>query len=163
MNCQEDTNSFSLALYGGPLAFFTELAPMRFSFLVRSRARLKRIPSGVRKSLPSHSSSSHALPDILRTSLVALRESADACPPLKSAMGAAVALWDIAEVSTVAFRTDAVELTRCPARVQRMPRARPTILLYPLTRSWITSAMRFPTSTAYLRCYCVRSRSWLCA
>ncbi|KAG6909992.1 hypothetical protein DXG01_013992 [Tephrocybe rancida] len=37
--------------------------------------------------------------DIARTVLVALRESADAFPPLKAVAGAALAVWDIAEVS----------------------------------------------------------------
>ncbi|KAJ7055294.1 hypothetical protein C8F01DRAFT_1160053 [Mycena amicta] len=52
----------------------------RFPF--PSRARLK--PSG-------------ALPDILWTSLTALRESSDAFPPLKSAVGGVVVLCNIAE------------------------------------------------------------------
>ncbi|KAJ7333295.1 hypothetical protein DFH08DRAFT_939916, partial [Mycena albidolilacea] len=94
---------------------------MRFPFPVPSRARLKRFPLSLRKSLPSQSSTSHTLPDILRTSLLALRESADACPPLKSAVGGVVALWDIAEVGTsrrakhakrdardIAFRTNEI-------------------------------------------------------
>ncbi|KAJ7572391.1 hypothetical protein C8J56DRAFT_1035363 [Mycena floridula] len=35
--------------------------------------------------------------DIARTSLMALKESADAFPPLKSAVGSVLALWDIVE------------------------------------------------------------------
>ncbi|KAJ7750789.1 hypothetical protein B0H16DRAFT_1887664 [Mycena metata] len=38
-----------------------------------------------------------AAADIVSTSLVALKESADAFPPLKSAVGAVLALWEIAE------------------------------------------------------------------
>ncbi|KAJ7187856.1 hypothetical protein C8R46DRAFT_3041 [Mycena filopes] len=38
-----------------------------------------------------------ALPDLLSTSLLALKESADAFPPLKSTVGGVVALWDIAK------------------------------------------------------------------
>ncbi|KAJ7206156.1 hypothetical protein C8J57DRAFT_1734461 [Mycena rebaudengoi] len=38
-----------------------------------------------------------ALPDVLWTSLHALKESADAFPPLKSAVGGVVAIWHIAE------------------------------------------------------------------
>ncbi|KAJ7194638.1 hypothetical protein C8J57DRAFT_1739073 [Mycena rebaudengoi] len=38
-----------------------------------------------------------ALPDVLWTSLHALKESADVFPPLKSAVGGVVAIWDIAE------------------------------------------------------------------
>lgn len=39
-----------------------------------------------------------ALLDVLRTSLYALKESASAFSPLQSAVGGALALWDIAEV-----------------------------------------------------------------
>jgi len=96
---------------------------MWFPFPVLSRARLKRFPSSFQKSLRSRSSTSHALPDILRTSLLALRESADACPPLKSAVGGAVALWDIAERSKhakndardIAFRTNEIMESICDA------------------------------------------------
>ncbi|KAJ7931997.1 hypothetical protein B0H13DRAFT_2308148 [Mycena leptocephala] len=35
--------------------------------------------------------------DVLRTSLLALKESADAFPPLKSAVSGVIAVWDIAE------------------------------------------------------------------
>ncbi|KAJ7166619.1 hypothetical protein C8R46DRAFT_1094918 [Mycena filopes] len=38
-----------------------------------------------------------ALPDVLSTSLLALKESADAFPPLKSAVGGVLAVWDIAK------------------------------------------------------------------
>ncbi|KAJ7804780.1 hypothetical protein B0H14DRAFT_2882902 [Mycena olivaceomarginata] len=38
-----------------------------------------------------------ALPDILSTSLFALKESADAFPPLKSAVGGVLAVWDVAQ------------------------------------------------------------------
>jgi hypothetical protein len=38
--------------------------------------------------------------DVLWTSLCALKDSADAFPPLKSAVGGVVALWEIAEVRT---------------------------------------------------------------
>ncbi|KAJ7055363.1 hypothetical protein C8F01DRAFT_1234776 [Mycena amicta] len=71
----------------------------RFPF--PSRARLK--PSGT-------------LPDILWTSLTALKESSDAFPPLKSAVGGVVALCNIAErakhsksdARDIAFRTKEV-------------------------------------------------------
>ncbi|KAJ7801013.1 hypothetical protein B0H14DRAFT_2897342 [Mycena olivaceomarginata] len=39
----------------------------------------------------------HALPDVLWTSILALKESADAFPPLKSAVGGVIVLCDIAE------------------------------------------------------------------
>jgi len=45
----------------------------------------------------SSSRTSAPLPDLLSTSLIALKESADAFPPLKSAVGSVLALWDIAE------------------------------------------------------------------
>ena len=41
----------------------------------------------------------NALPDVLWTSLFALKESAEAFPPLKAAVGGAIAICDIAEVS----------------------------------------------------------------
>jgi hypothetical protein len=42
---------------------------------------------------------SSTLLDLLSTSLVGLKQSADAFPPLKSAVGGVLALWDIAEAS----------------------------------------------------------------
>ncbi|KAJ7452696.1 hypothetical protein B0H11DRAFT_2072642 [Mycena galericulata] len=47
------------------------------------------------KSLPQRAS--QALPDVLSTSMHALKESADFNPLLKSAVSAALAVWDIAE------------------------------------------------------------------
>ena len=40
-----------------------------------------------------------SLADPTRTVLEVLKESADACPPLKSAVGAVIALWDVHRVS----------------------------------------------------------------
>lgn len=40
------------------------------------------------------------LPDLLSTSLLALKESADPFPPLKGVVGGVLALWDIAEVTS---------------------------------------------------------------
>ncbi|KAJ7098826.1 hypothetical protein C8R44DRAFT_988677 [Mycena epipterygia] len=61
---------------------------MRFTF--PSRARKRPPPCLQAARSPSHS-------DILQTSLLALKESADAFPPLKSAVGGVVSIWDIAE------------------------------------------------------------------
>ncbi|KAJ7733436.1 hypothetical protein B0H14DRAFT_2996447 [Mycena olivaceomarginata] len=52
-------------------------------------------PPAKPKSLPSRRV--HALPDVIWTSILALKESADAFPPLKSAVGGVIALCDIAE------------------------------------------------------------------
>ncbi|KAJ7138948.1 hypothetical protein C8R46DRAFT_1136584 [Mycena filopes] len=57
--------------------------------------RLRRHRRGRLKS--GDPSPPNPFPDILRTSLLALRDSADAFPPLKSAVGGVVALWDIAD------------------------------------------------------------------
>ncbi|KAF7369367.1 hypothetical protein MVEN_00265300 [Mycena venus] len=68
-----------------------------------SRARLKASGSPKRGRLMLTSSSSrdrtsaNALPDIFWTSMRALKESADAFPPLKGAVGGAIALCEIAE------------------------------------------------------------------
>ncbi|KAJ7206175.1 hypothetical protein C8J57DRAFT_1534717 [Mycena rebaudengoi] len=55
-----------------------------------------------------------AFPDVLWTSLLALKESADAFPPLKSTVGGVVALWDIAELASAQrakhSRTDARDI-----------------------------------------------------
>jgi hypothetical protein len=48
--------------------------------------------------LKAFSSRTSALPDILSTSLFALKESADAFPPLKGAVGGVLAVWDVAQV-----------------------------------------------------------------
>ncbi|KAJ7916000.1 hypothetical protein B0H13DRAFT_1871610 [Mycena leptocephala] len=53
--------------------------------------------SHLRVELKAFSSRTSALPDILSTSLLALKESADAFPPLKSAVGGVLAVWDIAQ------------------------------------------------------------------
>jgi hypothetical protein len=61
----------------------------------------KRKPSflgGKPKLLPLRAFESRTLPDVLWTSVLALRDSADAFPPLKSAVGGVIALCDIAEV-----------------------------------------------------------------
>ncbi|KAJ7087456.1 hypothetical protein C8R44DRAFT_991329 [Mycena epipterygia] len=64
---------------------------MRFRFLSNAQ---KKLPSETRKP---KSLTSHALPDVLWTSTLALKESADAFPPLKSVVGCVVVLWEIAE------------------------------------------------------------------
>ncbi|KAJ7087507.1 hypothetical protein C8R44DRAFT_820226 [Mycena epipterygia] len=63
-------------------------------FLFPSRVKKKPPPT---KTAKSTSFTSHDIPDVLRTSLMALKESSDAFPPLKSAVGGVVALLDIAE------------------------------------------------------------------
>lgn len=66
-------------------------------------SRAKRKPQLTTKLKPVSSGlPPSALPDILWTSVLALKESADAFPPLKSAVGGVVALCDIAEVSASA-------------------------------------------------------------
>ncbi|KAJ7726816.1 hypothetical protein DFH07DRAFT_970347 [Mycena maculata] len=57
-----------------------------------SRARLK-----ASTAKPPSSRTSPALPDIVWTSLLALKESADAFPPLKSAVGGVIEICKIAE------------------------------------------------------------------
>ncbi|KAJ7480296.1 hypothetical protein B0H11DRAFT_2025660 [Mycena galericulata] len=64
---------------------------MRFPF----PSRAKRKPP--QSHSPSQPRSSGPLPDALRTSLLALKESADAFPPLKSAVAGVLAVWEIAE------------------------------------------------------------------
>ncbi|KAJ6462102.1 hypothetical protein C8R45DRAFT_1027316 [Mycena sanguinolenta] len=63
---------------------------MRLRFRSRARLKLKLFPSG----------GSGTSSDILKTSLLALKESADVFPPLKTAVGGVIALWDIAERAT---------------------------------------------------------------
>ncbi|KAJ7917047.1 hypothetical protein B0H13DRAFT_344499 [Mycena leptocephala] len=61
-------------------------------------SQAKRKPpflGGKPKLLPPRAS--RTLPDVLWTSMLALRDSADAFPPLKSAVGGVIALCDIAE------------------------------------------------------------------
>ncbi|KAF8216968.1 hypothetical protein K438DRAFT_1798096 [Mycena galopus ATCC 62051] len=66
-------------------------------FLFPSRARLKTSPTTAKLTASLLSRTSSTLPDILWTSVVALKESADAFPPLKSVVGGVIALCDIAE------------------------------------------------------------------
>ncbi|KAJ7669819.1 hypothetical protein DFH06DRAFT_1468601 [Mycena polygramma] len=49
------------------------------------------------KSQESSASQPSAVPDLLSTSVIALKESADAFPPLKSAVGGVLAVCDIAQ------------------------------------------------------------------
>jgi len=67
---------------------------MRFRFA--SRARLEASTATTKSRSSPSSRNPHALTDALRTSLLALKESADAFLPLKSAVGGVIALWDIA-------------------------------------------------------------------
>ncbi|KAJ7814718.1 hypothetical protein B0H13DRAFT_1924639 [Mycena leptocephala] len=77
-----------------------------------SRAKLKKLCPLALKPTPKPRKDS-TLSDVLRTSLLALKESSDAFPPLKSAVGGVVALWEIAErakhsksgARDIAFRT----------------------------------------------------------
>jgi hypothetical protein len=69
---------------------------------IASRARLKsssttasKLMAASKKILPH----AHLLVDASRTSLLALKESADAFPPLKAAVGGVLAVWDVAEAS----------------------------------------------------------------
>jgi hypothetical protein len=71
---------------------------------IRGRPRAKLKP-------PNRTS---ALPDVLWTSLHALKESADAFPPLKSVVGGVVVIWNIAEVNGLYYRH--LSNSRPPAR-----------------------------------------------
>ncbi|KAJ7087468.1 hypothetical protein C8R44DRAFT_820159 [Mycena epipterygia] len=58
-----------------------------------SRVKRKPSPASTRPTL----SKASALPDVLWTAITALKESADAFPPLKSTVGGVIALLEIAE------------------------------------------------------------------
>jgi hypothetical protein len=60
---------------------------------------MKTWPARVRLKPISSSHISNTLPDILWTSINALKEAEDAFPPPKSAVAGAISLCDIAEVS----------------------------------------------------------------
>ncbi|GLB40589.1 hypothetical protein LshimejAT787_0804600 [Lyophyllum shimeji] len=51
--------------------------------------------------------------DIAKTSLVALKESADAFPPLKSAVGGVLAVWNVAERATASKKKAEAMASRC--------------------------------------------------
>ncbi|KAJ7138945.1 hypothetical protein C8R46DRAFT_605174 [Mycena filopes] len=69
---------------------------MLSSLRVRTRARLKPSLKIGRLKLSS-TLTTNDLSDVLYTSLDALRESSDAFPPLKSAVGGVMALWEMAK------------------------------------------------------------------
>ncbi|KAJ7461214.1 hypothetical protein FB451DRAFT_490601 [Mycena latifolia] len=79
-------------------------------------SRAKRKPAST-SAKPSRKDS--ALPDVLWTSIIALKESADAFPPLKSAVGGVIALCDIAEIRC---RMEVVALTSGMARLLHLNR-----------------------------------------
>ncbi|KAJ7087482.1 hypothetical protein C8R44DRAFT_752206 [Mycena epipterygia] len=58
-----------------------------------SRAKLKSTPASTKSNTPT----AGALPDVLWTSILALKESADAFPPQKSTVGGVIALLELAE------------------------------------------------------------------
>ncbi|KAF7335475.1 hypothetical protein MVEN_02201000 [Mycena venus] len=66
---------------------------------IASRARLKSSSTTVKLRAVSVKLSPHAdlLADASRTSLLALKESADAFPPLKATVCGVLAIWDVAE------------------------------------------------------------------
>ncbi|KAJ7620301.1 hypothetical protein FB45DRAFT_929915 [Roridomyces roridus] len=66
---------------------------MRFPFRLRAKRKSSQSSSVPRVVV----SASCTAQDVAKTSLNALKESADAYPPLKSAVGGVLALWDIAE------------------------------------------------------------------
>ncbi|KAJ6497434.1 hypothetical protein C8R45DRAFT_982893 [Mycena sanguinolenta] len=72
-----------------------------------SRAKLKHSSAPSNQTPGSHSTSTFS--DVTWISLCALRDSADAFPPLKSAVGGVVALWEIAERAKNS-KTDAREI-----------------------------------------------------
>ncbi|KAJ7920198.1 hypothetical protein B0H13DRAFT_1867831 [Mycena leptocephala] len=82
-------------------------------FLFPSRARLRTSRAMVKLKPVQSSRASSTLSDVLWTSVLALKESADAFPPLKSAVSGVIALFDIAERAkhsksdalTIALRT----------------------------------------------------------
>ncbi|KAJ7670015.1 hypothetical protein DFH06DRAFT_159863 [Mycena polygramma] len=96
--------------YNFPAIGHTSLMRLSLPF----RGRKPAFPTGKLKSIASRSS--NAIPDILETSLISLRDSADACAPLKSAVSAAIALWKIAqrakdsqkEACEIALRTEKI-------------------------------------------------------
>jgi len=79
-------------------------------------SRGRKPPSSTSKHKSLFSRTSAALPDFFLTSLLALKESADAFPPLKSAVGGVLAVCDIAqrakhcksEACDIALRTKAI-------------------------------------------------------
>ncbi|KAJ7889110.1 hypothetical protein B0H14DRAFT_2692344 [Mycena olivaceomarginata] len=80
---------------------------MRFSFPSRAKFKASSVSS---KPKPRKGG---ALPDVMRTSLYALKESADACPQLKSAVSGVIAVWEIAdhskaEARDIALRTEEI-------------------------------------------------------
>ncbi|KAJ7483316.1 hypothetical protein FB451DRAFT_104113 [Mycena latifolia] len=86
---------------------------MRLRLRLPGRAKLK--PPSIANSTQTPRKYS-VFPDVLWTSMCALRDSADAFPPLKSAVGGVLALWDIAEraqhakseTRDIALRTKAI-------------------------------------------------------
>ncbi|KAJ6463153.1 hypothetical protein C8R47DRAFT_1225270 [Mycena vitilis] len=85
--------SLSRSLYKVSIFFILHTSLMRLSF--PSRGRKPAFPTGKLKSIASRSS--NATPDILESSLISLSDSADACAPLKTVVGTAMALWKIAQ------------------------------------------------------------------
>ncbi|KAJ7664976.1 hypothetical protein B0H17DRAFT_1184579 [Mycena rosella] len=81
---------------------------MRFRFLFRTRKKSQPRTSTRLDSLHSR----NPLPDVFWTSIRALKESADAFPPLKSAVGGVIAVYEIVERAKHA-KSDARDVALC--------------------------------------------------
>ncbi|KAF7369343.1 hypothetical protein MVEN_00262900 [Mycena venus] len=62
-----------------------------------SRGRRPPLPTAKLESSSLSSQTSAAIPDLLETTLLALKEASDVLPPLKSVIGGVLALRDIVE------------------------------------------------------------------
>jgi hypothetical protein len=97
--------------------------------------------------------------------LCALRDSADAFPPLKSAVGGVVALWEIAKVISVGFiitigLSETHDLVPSAPSTPRLTRATSRS---GRRRSSISSPMQFPTAQIYLHQCCRALSDLQCA
>jgi hypothetical protein len=83
------------------------------------------------------------LPDVSWTSLLALKESADAFPPLKAAVGGVIAICDIAEVSVLSNSRERQIIDNTQRSAPETPGTKLDLSPFGQPRSWKSLPMRY--------------------
>ncbi|KAJ7670040.1 hypothetical protein DFH06DRAFT_160066 [Mycena polygramma] len=128
--------------------------PMRFS--LSRRGQMSALPTVKLKS--SSSRTPTALPDVLSTTLISLKESAEVFPPLQSAVAGVIAVWDIAKVHPIALYEAPSYHDRSSVRSSPRP-TRPISYSEQKKSSTSSSTLCQTSRRSHSRCFLVSSIS----